>query len=170
MHPKGNSQVCTYQEVCAHTKGAHAHTNMHSHPPYQHVRRDMQTHVLTHMHAPAHTYLHTDIHVHSSAQMFSHKSTHLHAAVPTQLSIRRPVRHIPAVLQEGTLLSSKSGFFHPVCETPVHTQSTAILLHICADVGVCLQTSVQAFKLTVLYTQSINIFIFLIFMHCYSLK
>jgi len=45
-----------------------------------------------------------------------------------------------------------------------------ILLHICTKVGVCLKTAHPNFKLAGIYTQSIDIFNFLMHMHYYSIK
>ena len=64
----------------------------------------------------------------------------------------------------------KCGFIYLVCSMPTYTQSRGILLHVCANMGVCPKTAHLIHKSTVIYTLNITIFIFLIHMYCYSIK
>jgi len=52
----------------------------------------------------------------------------------------------------------------------MHTESRDVLFNISADVGVCPKTAHLIHKSTIIYTLNILRFIFLIHMHCYSIK
>jgi len=67
------------------------------------------------------------------------------------------------------LMSQKSGFVYLVCSTPIYTQGRGILLCICTNMGVC-PIAHLVHRSTVIYTFNTTIVIFLIHMHCYSIK